>query len=411
MERKAAEKLGEWSEKQRVWLEKEGELLERCSLLIAQQKASAIEHELQESLFQALELRVKAREESEQRAITPRELGDDCQSAREEETKVLRTHVQELEEELSAVSRKVVHPEDSQAGETDMQQEVASTNWRSHRLSVNKLKQARLVQRTVPLVEKGPSMQMWAAVAAGQPDEAYESGDSAPESTTHTPRLSWGPLPDVVLSRRKSTPLHDEEKIDLANPDLSEARRYSAAIDMLLLKELERDQQLELQANTLAEARQENSALSLSLALAQEEHSSRARENEALRELTADLTQQLADLTAKYQESAAKQTEMAAAVAQVNQANQQLADLTTKYQEMETTCQALQASEQEREVDDYQESALRQLTSQLSAQLQEMTGTCCCFVNYVLESCLMAMRANKCTTCETSCGCIVGRIR
>ena len=55
---------------------------------------------------------------------------------------------------------------------------------------------------------------------------------------------------------------------------------------------------------------------------------------------------------------------------------QQLEDLTRKYQELDKTCQALRASEEEREGYDSQNSAVRQLTSQLSTQLHEMTGTC-----------------------------------
>jgi hypothetical protein len=316
MERKAAKK-------QSMWQQKEIALIECCRQLTAEQKAADIEHQLQESLFQALHLRGKLREDSKQGATTPRQLAEARQSAREQQSQALRIQVQELEEELSMVSRKMLDPVAARAGEADMKQRNmqhedmkqvgALTNWRSHRLSVNNLMDAKLVQKIV-----GPST--WTALPAAELDEAaYESSGSARslDDASESCRSSLTTLPDVILSRRKSTGILPD-----AQEHLSEARRYSAAIDMLLLKELEKNQELELHMQILAEAQQENST--------------RAAENEALRVLTDSLTQKLADLTALYRE-------------------------------MEL--------EQERDLDDSQNSALRHLTSQLSRQLHDMTGT------------------------------------
>ena len=324
MERKAAKR-------QSMWQQNEIALIERCRQLTAEQKAADIEHQLQESLFQALHLRGKLREDSKEGATTPRQLAEARQSAREQQSQTLRIQVQELEEELSVVSRKLLDPV-ARAGEADMtqgnmqhnedmKQEGALTNWRSHRLSVNNLMDAKLVQKIVPFVEKGPST--WTAAQAAELDEAaYESLDSArsldeASESCRSARSSLASLPGVVLSRRKSTGISPD-----AQEHLSEARRYSAAIDMLLLKELEKDQELELHMQMLAEAQQENST--------------RAADNHALRVLTDSLTQKLADLTALYQE-------------------------------MEL--------EQERNSDSCENSALRDLTSKLSQQLHDMTGT------------------------------------
>ena len=344
MERKAAKR-------QSMWQQKEIALIERCRQLTAEQKAADIEHQLQESLFQALHLRGKLREDSKQGATTPRQLAEARQSAREQQSQALRIQVQELEEELSMVSRKMLDPVAARAGEADMKQtnmqhedmkqSDAVTNWRSHRLSVNNLMDAKLVQKIV-----GPST--WTALPAAELDEAaYESSGSARSLDDASESCcSSLTLPDVILSRRKSTGILPD-----AQEHLSEARRYSAAIDMLLLKELEKNQELELHMQILAEAQQENST--------------RAAENEALRVLTDSLTQKLADLTALYQE-------------------------------MEL--------EQERDMDDSQNSALRHLTSQLSQQLHDMTGTsqlaalfslACSLLRRVLEARFIGMRTFK----------------
>jgi len=159
MEHEAAERLRVWDERQRKWEERERL---RLNAMASTAKVRAIQCQLENSLFDAVSLRrerCKTPSDMHTHTSVSRDQPQRRSSAEQEAGSQLRVRVEELEEELREAlrsSRTVAFEMGAAHDDTTCcttQLPVASP-WKSHRLSVNKLKQARLVHTTVTLVEK-----------------------------------------------------------------------------------------------------------------------------------------------------------------------------------------------------------------------------------------------------------------
>ena len=273
MEQKTAQRLREGEEKQRMW---EDEL----RAMQGDERVRQLEKELQESLLDAVALR--QRYSRSVRASAQRETRGGEQE--QEAAGLLRTRVEELENELRDALRT------SGQGMDD----AVRSDWKSRRQSVNQLKEARLVHKNVPLVERVGS-----GGVTGGSVRWFDEGDDASEVssrasscslTPRSPMISTGmPVPALQLSRRKFPTLVDDEEADEDDLEQGEARKYSIAMNILLEKDMNNEVALLQKDIEIEDLRKELEELRERLAQQAAVLAAMEEENTALRDVTVQV--------------------------------------------------------------------------------------------------------------------------
>jgi hypothetical protein len=165
MEQKSAARMMAWDDKQRQLEASCAKLEDQVRALQGDERVRELEQQLQAALFDACRLR--RRYSRSVRASAPAGAESGAGAEEQHAAGLLRLRVEELEHELSDALR--AHQRD---GATD-------EDWRSRRQSVNRLKDARLVRRNVPLVERGGSVR-W----SDQADDASDASSRCVRVTT-----------------------------------------------------------------------------------------------------------------------------------------------------------------------------------------------------------------------------------